>query len=149
MPTSVEFDPAAELATLREFARQFVSEGWLGPRDVLPAALSAFSVPVDILDTGPALVVRASLPGLHPNDVRLAIIGETLTLSGKARDEEDEPGVTYLRRERRPLAFHRTLPLPVPVDAEQAEAIFKDGVLTLTLPKNEAVRPRTIKIVSG
>lgn len=135
-----------DLTALREAARQLLAEGWFGPHDLLPAAFSSFSLPVDILDTGPTLLVRASLPGMQPEEVHVSIIGETLTLRGKPKEVGEEPGLAYLRRERRPLSFQRSIQLPMPVEADRAEATFQDGVLTLTLPKDESVRPKTIKI---
>jgi HSP20 family protein len=70
----------------------------------------------------------------------------TLTIKATLGDEDDIRGATYLRRERKASAFIRTISLPVPVEAERAEARYKNGVLTLTLPKTSSIRPRIIQV---
>jgi HSP20 family protein len=112
--------------------------------------MNAVVAPVDVLDNGPDLVVRASLPGMKPEDVSISVLGDTLTIKA-SMSEEDEPelrGATYLRRERRANTFVRALSLPMAVIPERASARFKNGVLTLTLPKADRVRPRIIQVVS-
>jgi HSP20 family protein len=143
------FDPFADLSTLGEAMRQLLDEGWLGPRDLLPAALASMLVPVDVLDTGPDLVVRAAMPGVTAEQLRITLSGNTLTLKGEVAAESEIENATYLRRERRASAFNRSLTVPVAVEADYAQGVFRDGVLTLTLPKTEKVRPQTIKVTAA
>jgi len=89
--------------------------------------------------------VEAELPGFRIEDVELHVRGAELTLSGERKPQE-KPDVTYHRRERAHGRFHRTLELPVPIEADKVQATLSDGVLTVTLPKAEAARPRKIEV---
>ncbi len=140
------FDPLADFKNYREALRQMWEGGWALPRDLMPSPLNAIVIPVDLLDNGTELVVKASIPGARAEDVAISVTGSTLTIKATRADEDDIRGATYLRRERKASAFVRTLSLPVAVAADQADARFKNGVLTLVLPKRESLRPRSIKV---
>lgn len=101
-------------------------------------------LPVDVYSTPNELVVQASVPGVNPDDVEITIEGNTLTIKGETKAPLDN--VDYHIQERCFGPFARTLTLNVPVQADQAEAVFDKGVLTLTLPKAEEVRPKIIKV---
>ena len=118
------------------------------PRDLLPSAVTAVVIPIDMMDTGQDIIVQTNLPGVKPEEVAVTVVGNTLTIKGTTLQQEEFQGANYLRRERRSASFTRSVSLPVTVDAEHGEAKFSNGVLTLTLPKAEAVRPKTIKVVS-
>jgi HSP20 family protein len=149
MKDKFSFDPLADIQNYREALRQIVEGGWVLPRDLMPSAMNAIVIPVDVLDNGPELVVKASLAGVKPEDVSISVKGDTLTIKASV-DETDEPrGATYIRHERKTTAFIRTISLPVPVEAERADARYKNGVLTLTLPKVSRVRPRVIRVIPG
>jgi HSP20 family protein len=141
------FDPFVELNAYRDALRQLVESGWFMPRDLLPSAMASVVIPIDMLDTGPELVVQTNLPGVKPEEVSVTVVGNTLTIKGMSQQQEEFQGASYLRRERRTTSFTRSVSLPVAVEAEQGEAKFQNGVLTLTLPKAEAVRPKNIKVV--
>ena len=142
------FDPFVELNAYRDALRQLVEGGWFMPRDLLPSAMAAVVIPIDMMDTGPDIIVQTNLPGVKPEEVSLTVVGNTLTIKGTTLQQEEFQGANYLRRERRSASFTRSVSLPVTVDAEHGEAKFSNGVLTLTLPKAEAVLPKTIKVVS-
>jgi len=149
MSDLLHFDPLTDLSALRDAMRQLLDDGWLGPRDLLPAALASVLVPVDVLDTGPDLVVRAAMPGVKAEHLKITLSGNTLTLKGEVEAESEFEDATYLHRERRASAFTRSLTLPIAVEADHAQAVFRDGVLTLTLPKTEKVRPKIIKVTTA
>jgi HSP20 family protein len=142
------FDPFVELTGYRDALRQLVESGWIMPRDLMPSAVTAVVIPLDMVDTGPTLVIQANLPGVKPEDVNITVTGSTLTIKGSLQDSDEFKGANYLRRERRTASFSRSVTLPIAVDSEHGEARFKNGVLTLSLPKAEAVRPKNIKIVN-
>lgn len=146
MKEKFSFDPLADFRNYREALRQMLEGGWVLPRDFMPSPMNAVVIPVDLLDNGTELVVKASLPGVKPEDVSISILKNTLTIRAFAGADDDIHGATYLRQERKASAFIRTLSLPLPVEAEQAEAHYKNGVLTLTLPKAASVRPRIIQV---
>jgi HSP20 family protein len=149
MTDRFSFDPMADLNNYREALRQMLEGGWVLPRDLMPSPMNAVVIPVDVLDNGPEIVIKANMPGVKPEDVAINVLGDTLTIKASMSDEEDLNirGATYLRRERRVSTLVRSLSLPMPVVAEQSEARFKNGILTLTLPKSESVRPRVIKVM--
>jgi HSP20 family protein len=105
-----------------------------------------YALPVDVYSTENELVIEASVPGLEPGDVEITIEGETLTIKGERRAPLEN--VDYHIQERRYGFFARTLTLNLPVESEDAEAVFEKGVLTLTIPKAEEARPRMIKVKS-
>jgi HSP20 family protein len=105
--------------------------------------------PVEVSETDEALEVKASLPGVRPEDVEITVANDVLTVKASHRDQTEETKRDYYRRELRYGALHRSLSLPVSVDADRAEARFENGVLYLTLPKAEALRPKQIKVSSG
>ena len=142
------FDPVAELGAYRDALRQLTEEGWT-PRDMAPSSVASVLVPVDMLDAGPDLIIHANMPGVKADSIAVTLTGQTLTLKGQVSAEPQLEGATYLRRERRATKYTRSLVLPMQVQADQAAARFSDGVLTLTLPKSESVRPRTIKVTAG
>lgn len=150
MSDRFSFDPMADFQNYREALRQMLEGAWVLPRDLMPSPMNAVVIPIDVLDNGPDLIVKASLPGIRPEDVSISVLGDTLTIKASLNEEDDVnvKGATYLRHERRASAFVRSIGLPMPVEAENAEARFKNGVLTLTLPKSESVRPRTIRVVT-
>jgi HSP20 family protein len=102
--------------------------------------------PVDLLETDEDVVVKASLPGVKPDDVHISVTEDTLTIKGEASSETEEKKANYYRQERHFGAFQRTFTLPVRVEAEKAEATFEHGVLNLRLPKAQDVRPKTIEV---
>jgi len=101
---------------------------------------------VDIVETEQAYEVRAELPGIAREDVQLSIDDNVLTLSGERKLEKDANQESYRRRERAYGTFSRAFTLPAQVNAEGIQASFKDGVLTITVPKAEQAKPRTISI---
>jgi HSP20 family protein len=103
---------------------------------------------IELADTGSALVLRAEVPGVTNDDLKVQVDQATLTLQGTRRVAQPE-GYDGHRRERAPYEFTRSFTLPVKVDAEQAKATLKHGVLTLTLPKAAEVQPRQIKVSSS
>jgi HSP20 family protein len=113
-------------------------------------SLSAWSPAVDVRETTDEFVVTAELPGMTKDDVELTIENGVLSLSGEKKEEREEgdEGAGRHIYERRYGSFQRNFSLPRGVAADQVDAKFKDGVLTVTLPKVAAAKPRQIKIGS-
>jgi len=99
----------------------------------------------NLYDTGDKLRIIAEVPGINKEDLKIRIQGNYLELSGDRRVEAPA-GYTAHRTERATTTFTRSFTLPTEVDAERAEAVLKDGILTLELPKAEAAKPRQISI---
>jgi HSP20 family protein len=104
---------------------------------------------VNIFTSGDAAVVMAELPGVDPGDMDLSVNGDALTISGERKSGEPAEGETFHRRERRHGKFSRTVALPFGVESGQVDAGFKNGVLTITLPRAEAEKPRKIAITDN
>jgi HSP20 family protein len=104
---------------------------------------------IDIYETKDDLVVTAELPGVKETDVRLSIVGDTLTLRGQRQPDSQVKEESYHRIERWSGGFERHIQLPIPVQSEKVRATYRDGVLEIRLPKVEAVKPREIKIEVG
>jgi HSP20 family protein len=102
--------------------------------------------PVDIYENGDNLVLKAELPGVNPDEVEIRVEDNTLYLKGERRFEKEVKEQSYHRVERTYGTFTRTFSLPNSVDADKVAANYKDGVLTLTMPKKEEAKPKTIKI---
>jgi|DewCreStandDraft_5_1066085.scaffolds.fasta_scaffold00408_54 HSP20 family protein len=102
--------------------------------------------PLDMYETDDALVVKAFLPGLRPEDVEVSVQGEVLTIRAEGQREEGEERRTYHYRELYHGPFVRSLALPVPVDADAAHAAYEQGILTITLPKAAEARPKAIRV---
>jgi HSP20 family protein len=93
--------------------------------------------------------LTAEVPGVHPEDIDINVVGETLTLSGTREAEELNESARYHRQERGYGKFTRSIQLPFPVDVNQVEATFKNGVLNIALPRAEADKPRKILVKSA
>lgn len=101
---------------------------------------------IDAYHTPNEVVVKAALPGLKPEDVSIDITGDTLTIKGEGKVEQEIKKEDYLYQERRFGAFSRSVVLPAGLQPDKAEATMEDGILTLTIPKAEEVKPKAIKV---
>jgi len=139
------WDPFREAVSLRDAMNTLLQESFIRPGG-LGANGEHSALPLDVSETEDAFVVKASMPGVRPDDVQITIQGDTLSIRGESKAEEEKKGSQWHLRERRFGAFQRTLTLGTPVNSDKADAQFEHGVLTLTLPKSEAAKPRQIKI---
>ncbi len=105
-----------------------------------------WSPAVDMYETKNEVVVSSELPGLSEKDMRVSVTGDLLTIQGERRVNTDAEDGGQYRRERWFGKFERTLSLPVPVETSQVKATYRDGVLTVKLPKVEEIKPKEIKI---
>ncbi len=142
------WEPFKEMMSLREAMNRLFEDSFIRPGASWLSAFDAdaFGLPVDVVEKKDEIVVKASVPGLKPEDLDVSVTGDVLTIRGETKSEEKIEEGTYLRQERRFGKFERSLQLPTLVVADKAEAKFEHGVLTLRLPKAEEARPRTIKV---
>ena len=137
------WDPFQDVVSLRDAVNSLLQESFVrsgGERVVGPF------LPLDVVENDNDFVVKASRPGVKPEDVQITVHGDTVSIRGEVRQEEEKKEQNWLLRERRHGQFQRSFSVPAPVDADKARAQFEHGVLTLTLPKAEAARPKQIKI---
>jgi HSP20 family protein len=144
MADITRWDPFAEMATLRQTMDRLFDEP--RPWRVFGNGGGDVHFPIDLYETAEEVVVKASLPGVKPEDIDISVTGQLLTLRGESKEEHEEKTQNYYRRERRAGSFLRQISLPTEVDSSKADASFEDGVLHLRLPKAEAMKPKTIKV---
>ncbi len=108
--------------------------------------MSKLSPPADVIENKDSFVVRAELPGLKKEDVKVTLQNNVLILSGEKKKETEEKNEAYHRVERSYGSFYRSFELPVAVDASNIKADFKDGILKVVLPKIEEAKPKEIEI---
>ena len=141
----VRWEPFREMTNLREAMDRLLEDSFIRAPSLWPR-LGGQYLPIDMHQTANDLIVRASLPGFKPEEVAVAITGDTLTIKGEHKEENEVKDENYFYKERHYGAFSRSVPVPVKVKSEKTEAVFEDGVLTLTLPKAEEVKPKQIKV---
>ena len=110
-----------------------------------------FDVPnlaLDMYETDTDVVVKTALPGVAADDVEVSVLGDTLTIKGerKSEAEQEDEKRQYIHRESCYGRFFRSVTLPALVRADEAKAEFENGILTLTLPKAEEAKPKSIKV---
>jgi HSP20 family protein len=101
---------------------------------------------LDVHENNDNYVIEADVPGLNPDDIEVTVHDNTLTISGEIQQPQEQDGNRRILNERRYGAFRRSITLPNSVDVDKANANYHDGVLTLTLPKSEAAKPRQISV---
>jgi HSP20 family protein len=144
MSNLIRWETAREMMTLRDAMDRLFDDAFTHPLHMVDGQLSMPAV--DMYQTDNEIVVKAAVPGFKADDVQINVTGELLTIKGEAREKEEVNEKTYHLRERRWGGFERTLALPTDVIADKARAEFEKGVLIITLPKAEEVRPKTISI---
>jgi HSP20 family protein len=140
------WEPMRDFVALQDAMDRFVGEGRMRNGNG-KAASHEFRPAVDAWEDEDAVVLEMALPGLKAEDVDVTFDKDSLTVSGlsPARDEEK----TWVLLERPRGEFKRRFALQTPIDVDQVRASFSDGILSLHLPKVEAVKPRKIEVVAG
>ncbi|HEY7526878.1 MAG TPA: Hsp20/alpha crystallin family protein [Candidatus Limnocylindria bacterium] len=146
MANLTRFDPFSEMVTLRQAMDRLFEDSFVSPLTLRAYNGEAAAPALDVHETGDEIVVTAALPGLKAEDVDITITGQNLSIRGEFKADEKVERDQYLYRERRYGTFHRQLQLPVRVQGDAATATFEDGVLTLSIPKAEEVKPRQIQV---
>ena len=122
----------------------FFGPGW-GLRTADWRDLGQFPA-LDVSETEDAVQVKAEVPGMSAEDIDISVTGDTLTLRGEKKEETEEKGKTAHRIERRCGSFERTVQLPCATDVAKAKASYRDGLLTIDLPKREEEKQKVRKI---
>jgi len=144
MSNLIRWEPAREMMTLREAMDRLFDDAFTHP---LSLAGNNWSVPaVDMYQTDNEVVVKAALPGIKPDEVQINVTGEVLSLKGEVKQKEEVKEKAYHIREQRWGMFERSIILPTDVIADKAKADFENGILTITLPKAEEAKPKSITV---
>ena len=148
MPNNLtRWEPAREMLTLREAMDRLFNDAFTRPLSMMREGGSAWSSPaIDMYQTDNEVVVKAALPGLKPDEVQIHVNNDILTIRGEMKHEDERKDQSWHIRERGWGAFERSVTLPSGVVADRANADFENGILTITLPKSEKAKPKTITI---
>jgi HSP20 family protein len=140
------WDPFREVSTMREdMERLFDSMLGRFPREREQAL---WAPAVDVEETNDAMIIRAELPGMKREDIKVKVAEDMVTISGERKYETEKKDRTFHRVERAYGSFQRTIVLPVSVQGDKAAASYKTGLLELVLPKAERVKAREITVES-
>ncbi len=141
----MKWDPSRTLLGLKEDVNSLFDRFFEGR--TLPSFIErGWNPAVDVVETEKGFEVTAELPGLSPDDIDVSVTGDTLTIKGEKKQETVEEGRNYHRVERSYGAFSRTIRLHTAVKSDEVKAGFKDGILSIKLPKVEAELKKTIKV---
>lgn len=141
----VPWRPFPELASFRQEMDRLFNR-FIGLFPGGEEALGMWAPSIDVSETKEAVRIRAELPGLEAKDLDVSVSHDVLTIKGEKRQEREEKDEHFHRVERTYGAFTRSVQLPAAVGSEKAKATFKNGVLTITMPKTEESKRRAIQI---
>lgn len=147
MTNLTRWEPAREMMTLREAMDHLFDDAFTRPFSLMRNGGSTWSSPaIDMYQTDNEVVVKAALPGIKANEVQINVTGDILNIRGETKQDEEKKDRSWHIREQRWGAFERSVLLPTGVISDKAKADFDNGILTITLPKSENVKPKTITV---
>jgi len=147
--TLVRWDPFRELEDMSERLNRVFSRPVVRPSGKETLTVADWAPTVDISETEQEYLIKAELPEVKKEDVKVTVEDGVLTIQGERRQEKEDKGRKYHRVERSYGGFARSFTLPESVDEGAVKAEYKDGVLSLHLPKTEKVRPKAIEVKVG
>jgi HSP20 family protein len=137
--------PLADVVTLRDAVERLFDERFLRP--IWPRDAEQETVPaLDLFTTQEAVIAKVALPGVKSEDVDVSIADDLVTVRGSYEEQKETKDAGYMHKELSRGSFSRSFALPTAIKPEAATASFKDGLLTLTLPKTEEVKPKHVKV---
>ena len=140
----VKWNPAKDLLDLQKELNKVFGEFF--SRSPMELGSFEWAPAVDIIENDNEFVVKAELPGITQDDIKVSLSNDVLTIKGEKKQEKEEKGKNFHRIERSYGSFHRSFSLPSKVQADKVKAVYKNGVLEITLPKAEEVKPKEITI---
>ena len=147
MTRLTRWEPFREMRRMHDMLDQIMDDAYTGQsgnHEIVEGL-----APVDLFETDDEVVVKAMMPGMTADDIQISVDRDLLKLRGEAKHEEQTEegnGRVYYHRELRYQRFTRSIRLPILVNADKADAQFENGILTLTLPKAEEVKPKQITV---
>lgn len=142
----MEWRPFREVSRLRREMDRLWDDYFGSGRRGLQPLQPEFAPAVDIKESAEAVVVKAEIPGIEAQDINISVTGDVLTIKGEKKSEREEKEENYHLVERSYGSFSRSMALPAAVDLDKIEAKYDKGVLTVTCPKKEGVKPKAIEI---
>ncbi len=141
----IRWDPFRDLESLQENVNRLFQESMTRSPHEGPA-VKTWAPPVDVISDEDKIVVKAEIPGMKKEDIEIGLTGDTLTIKGERKFEDEEKKECYVRSERAYGKFERSFTIGVPIEASEVKASYKDGVLEVTIPKAEEIRPKKVEV---
>jgi HSP20 family protein len=151
MTNLTRWNPYSEMAGMRRLMRRMFDDPFFSQDFDLADQTQVWDFPLDVMENQDSYEVKASLPGINPDDLDITYNNNTLTIRGEVKEEKEEEDKEkhYHVRERRFGTFSRSIYVPTPVDAGHIKADYESGVLHLELPKAEEAKPKRIAVHAG
>ncbi len=143
----IRWDPVRDMVTLREKMNRMFEDAFTGKGEDKDLVTSSWAPAVDIYETESEIVMTAEIPGIDEKDIEIKIEDNTLTLRGERKFSKETKEENYHRLERSYGAFYRAFTLPNSVDTDNIHAEHENGILRVTMPKKQELKPRTVKIL--
>ena len=143
----IRWDPFRDLLTLREKMNRLFEDMFTSRSEDKDLMASTWAPSVDIYETESELVMTAEVPGIDEKDVEIKIEDNTLTLKGERKFEKETKEENYHRIERSYGSFYRAFTLPNSIDPDKIHAEHENGILKITMPKRQELKPRKVKIL--
>ncbi len=144
MTDLIRWNPADDLFDIQDNINRIFGN-YLSARGP-QAKVIGWMPPVDITESENEYIIKADIPGMKKEDIKIAIENNTLSISGERKEEKEEKGKNFVKKEKSFGSFMRSFALPHSVDAKGIKAAYKEGVLNVTVPKSEDAKPKEIKI---
>lgn len=143
--TLVKWEPFRDLMAMQDRMTRLIDETFsrIWKEDM---AQGVWSPPVDILERGDEVVLKADLPGVTQNEIDIRVEEGTLTIQGERKFVKESPEENYVQIERPYGTFRRTFSIPRTIDQESIKASYKDGVLRIILPRKQEIQPKQIVV---
>lgn len=148
MNTMIRWNPFGEMARMRNEIDRLFEDAFSAPAGTWERN-AVWGFPLDVTENDDTFTVKAAVPGMNPDDLDITISDNVLTIKGETRSEESREEEKVHLRERRFGSFMRSISLPTPVESDNVNATYENGVLTLSIPKAEAVKPKRISVKAG
>jgi HSP20 family protein len=142
----IKWDPVRDLVTLQDTINRLFDDRFFGRKKEGDVAQGFWTPPVDIIEDDDKFLVRTELPGMKLEDIDIELEGNTLTIKGERKIEHEEKKEGFVRCERSYGSFRRSFTVGVPIKSDKIEAVYKDGMLEITLPKAQEARPKKVEI---
>ena len=146
MSNLIRWEPMREMVTLRDAMDRLFDEAFTRPWGLADGGRGPGMPAVDMYQTDDEVVVKLAVPGMTAEDIQISVTGDMLTVKGESQEKNDVKEKAYHIREQRWGTFERSIGLPTAVVSDKAQAEFENGILTITLPKAEDVKPKTITV---
>ena len=144
--TLVRYNPNRGYLSMQDTMNSLVNALFNSDASDFASEGTDFSPRMDMKESEDAYTVKLTMPGIDKNDIDISVSDGVLTVKGETKEEAEDEKSTYLVREHKHYSYYRSVRLPSEVVADKAEAEYKNGVLKLTLPKAEEVKPKSIPV---